>query len=63
MTCYFIFITSTFDIDAYTHLFRIFELIIHIVTCMYVKLIENINITNIEFKGIYRPYIHFQSVY
>ena len=30
-----------------------FELIIHIVTYIYVELIENIDILNIEFKGVY----------
>ena len=60
---YLIFMTFQFDIDAYTHIFHIFEFIIHIATCMYVKLIENINIPNIEFTGVYWPYIFTPRVF
>ena len=59
---YLVFMTSQFDIGAYTHLSHIFKFIIHIVTCMYIKLIENINIPKIEFTGVYWPYIYFQSI-
>ena len=40
-----------------------FELIIHIVTCIFVELIDNIDIPNIEFTCINLLYLYFQSVY
>ena len=39
------------------YLFYIFELIIHILICIYVELIENINILNIKYKCIYIGHI------
>ena len=52
LMCYLIFKTPPFNIDPYKHLFRTFESIIHIVTCM-----------NVEFTGINLQYIYFQTVY
>ena len=52
LTLYVIFMTPTFNIDPYMHVFHIFELIICIVTSIYVELIENIDIPKTEFTGI-----------
>ena len=58
-----IFMTSPLNIDSLGQLFRIFSLIIHVVTCIYVTLIENSNIPKTEFTCIDWPYIKFPSVY
>ena len=52
LTYYLIFKTHPFNIDLYKHLFHMFELNIRIVTCIYVELIKNISIPNLEFTGI-----------
>ena len=44
------------------HIYHMFELIIHIVTCIFVELIDNIDIPKIEFTCINLLYL-FQSVY
>ena len=56
-------ITFQFNVDSYKYLSHIVKLIILIVTCIYKKLIENTNIPNIEFTGVYWQYFIFQSVY
>ena len=45
--CYLILMTSPLNLDLYKHQFCLFELVIHIVTCIYIELIGNINIPNI----------------
>ena len=63
LTCNLIFITSQFNSGPYKYLLHIFKLIIHVITCTFIKLIENINTHKIEFTGINWPNINFQRVY
>ena len=44
LTSYFIYITFPFIIDPYKYLFHSFKLIIRVTKCIFVKLIENVNI-------------------
>ena len=63
LMCYLKFITSWFNIDVYELLYHMFELLIHIVTFIFVELIDNIDIPNIEFICINLLYFYVQSVY
>ena len=62
LTCYLKFITFPFNVDSYKYQFRIFLWIIHLATCIYMELTENVNTHNIEFMCINWLYINFQSV-
>ena len=44
LTSYLIFMTFPIIIDPYKYLFHSFKLIIHVTKCIFVKLIENVNI-------------------